>query len=93
MIVVRSTMPHTPIIPDRQVVFPPLEPHLCVVILRHDVEQVPEQQVGLIFRDAVDPLGESLVHVYGLPSGDGYECVSRKERSTAVESITHDLSV
>jgi hypothetical protein len=43
MIVVRSTMPHTPIIPDRQVVLPPLEPHLCVVILRHDVEQVPEQ--------------------------------------------------
>lgn len=56
-------MPRTPIIPDSEIVLTPLEPHLCVVVLRNEIEQVRQKQVRLVFCDAVDTLGEAFVDV------------------------------
>lgn len=39
-VVIRRAMPRTPVIPNSQIVLLPLEPHLSVMILCHEVEQV-----------------------------------------------------
>jgi hypothetical protein len=58
-------MPRTPIIPNRQIVFPPLESHLRVVVLRDKVEEIGKDDVGFVFCDAVDSFGEAFVYVDG----------------------------
>ncbi len=60
-------MPHAAVIPDSHVVLAPLEPHLSVMVLGHQVEEVVEKHVGLILGDAVDALGEAFVDVDRLP--------------------------
>lgn len=64
-------MPHAPVVPDGEVVLAPLEADLGVVVLGDEVEEVGEEDVGLVLCDAVDALGEALVHVDGLPSRYG----------------------
>lgn len=70
-VVVRSTVPHAPVVPNGEVVLAPLEADLGVVVLGDDVEEVAQDQVGLVFCDAVDALGEALVYVDGFPSRYG----------------------
>jgi hypothetical protein len=64
-------MPITPVVPNRKIVLPPLEPHLGVMVLRHKVEQVWQQQIRLVSSNTIDPLGEAPVHEHGFPSSDG----------------------
>lgn len=47
-----------------------MEADLGVVILRHEVEQVRQQDVGLIASHAVEALGEAAVDIQGLPARD-----------------------
>lgn len=62
-------MPGTPIIPDSKVVLVPLEAHLRIVVLRDEVEEVREEEVGFVFCDAIDTFGEAFVYVDGFPAG------------------------
>lgn len=71
-VVVGRAVPHAPVVPDSQVVLAPLEADLGVVILRDHVEEVAEEDVRLVFGDAVDALGEALVDVDGFPARDSW---------------------
>lgn len=64
-------MPGAAIVPDGEVVLVPLEADLGVVVLRDEVEEVGEEEVGFVFCDAVDALGEAFVDVDGFPACDG----------------------
>lgn len=64
-------MPGTSIVPDGQVVLTPLESDLCVVILCHDIEQIPEYQIRFVLCDSVDSLREALVYINRFPASDG----------------------
>jgi len=44
----------TPIIPDGDVVFAPLEPHLHIMIMRHQIEKVVQKDITFNFRDVID---------------------------------------
>lgn len=65
-------MKHAPIVPDRHIVLPPPKPHLQVVILRDQLEEVGLQNLALAFGDAVDPSSVDLVAgpEEGLPARD-----------------------
>jgi hypothetical protein len=63
-------MPRAPIIPDSQIIRPPLEPYLRIVVLRDEIEKIGEYEVGFVFCDAVDALGEAFVHVDRFPARD-----------------------
>jgi len=65
-------MPRAPIIPDRKVIFTPLEPHLGVMILRNEIEEVRKQKIRLISSDAIDAFREPLVDVEGFSSRYGF---------------------
>lgn len=72
-VVVRGAVPHTPVVPDGQVVAAPLEADLGVVVLGDEVEEVLQQDVGLVLGNAVDALGEAPVDENGFPTGYGCE--------------------
>lgn len=65
-------MPCASIIPDGKVILPPLEAYLSVVILRYEVEEIWQQDIGLVLGDAIDALGEPPVNVHGVPSRHSY---------------------
>lgn len=56
------------VVPNCEIVWSPLKAHLRIVILGYKIEQVVQNQVRLIFCDAVDALGETFVDVDRLPS-------------------------
>ena len=66
-------MPSAAVVPDGEVVFAPLEPHLGIVVLGDEVEEIGQQNIRLVLGDAIDALGEALVDVEGFPSSDGLE--------------------
>lgn len=66
-------MPHASVVPDGQVVLAPLESHLRVVVLGDHVEQVPKEEVRLVFGHAVDALRKALVDVDGFPARHSWE--------------------
>lgn len=68
LIIVRGAVESRSVIPDGAVILVPLEAHLRIVILRHEVEQVVQEDVGLILVDPIDPLRESLVDIDALPA-------------------------
>jgi hypothetical protein len=65
-------MPCAPIIPNSEVVHPPLEAHLDIVVLRDEVEKIGEEEIGLVFCDAVEAFGEAFVYVDGFPARDSW---------------------
>lgn len=67
-VVIRSAVESRPVIPDGTVILAPAVPHLRVVVLRHQVEEVVEQHVALVLGDAVDALGEAPVDKHRLPT-------------------------
>ena len=70
-IVIRSAVHGAPVVPNRQVIFAPLEPHLRVVIVGDEAEEVGKKKIRLVFGDAVDALCEAPVYVERVPSSDG----------------------
>lgn len=70
-VVIRSAVKSRPVIPDGTVILAPAIPHLRVVVLRHQVEEIVEKHIALVFRDAVDALGEAPVDKHRLPPGYG----------------------
>lgn len=75
VIIICGAVPRASVVPDGQVILAPLEAHLGVVVLRDQVEEVREEEVGLIAGHAVDALGETTVDIDGLPPSDG--CISQ----------------
>jgi hypothetical protein len=57
-------MPVAPVVPKRNIVFPPLEAYLRVVILRYEINEVWEQEVRLISHLAIDASCEAFVYEY-----------------------------
>lgn len=70
-VVVRSAVPHAPVVPDGEVVLAPLEADLRVVVLDDNVEEIAQQEVGFVLGDAVDAFCEAFVYVDGFPSRYG----------------------
>ena len=64
-------MHRTPVIPNRHVILFPFEPHLRVMILRQQIEQILEQQIRLVLRHAVDPRREAAVDEHTFPARGG----------------------
>lgn len=66
-------MKHTPIIPNRHIVPPPFEPHLQIMILRNNLQEIRFQNLALALRDAIDPPVLELVRgpEERLPARDG----------------------
>jgi len=65
-------MPRAPVVPNRKIVSSPLEAHLRIVILSEQVKEIAEENVLLVFGDAVDALGKASVDVDRLPAGYSY---------------------
>jgi hypothetical protein len=66
-------MPNTSIVPNRQIVLPPLESYLRVVILSYKVDQIGEEEVRFISCHAVNSFSKSFVDEDLLPSRDSCE--------------------
>ncbi len=81
-------MPRAPIIPNRHVILIPPKPHLRIMILRHEIEQVRQQDVTLIPRDAIDAAREAAIDIERLPARDRVRAddrVDRREGRAAVQ--------
>lgn len=87
-VIVCRAMPCTPVVPDGKVILSPLEPHLRVVILRHQIEEIRQYHIRLVFRHSVDSLREPFVHIYALPSGDS--CCTLSE---SLDGLTAKLKI
>jgi hypothetical protein len=64
-------MPGAPVIPNSQIVRPPFKSHLRVVVLRYQTEQIRQDEIGLVFTDAIDALREAFVHIHRFPTRHG----------------------
>jgi len=64
-------MPRAPVIPNRHIIFIPFESNLRIMILRHQVKQVRQQEIAFIPCDAVNPPRKAAVDVERFPSCDG----------------------
>lgn len=81
-IIVGSTVPHAPVVPDSQIVLPPFKADLSIVILRDQVEEVAKDHVGLVLGNAIDAFCEASVDINGFPArhsynGTGQSCQPR----------------
>ena len=67
-VIVCGAVPRAPVVPDGEIIWPPLEADLGVVVLCQEVEKEAQQEVRFVFCYAIDALGEALVYVDRFPS-------------------------
>lgn len=87
-------MPCTSVIPDSQVVLLPLETHLRVMILGHQIEQIRKKEVRFVFRNSIDAFCEAFVYVNRVPARYSCGVVISREDVEAVSGVkAYDLCV
>ena len=61
-------MIRAPVIPDSDIVFAPLESHLYIMILRHQIEKVVQNDIAFDFGHVVDMTQVMAHRKYRLPT-------------------------